>query len=309
VPISFYVDTEFFVAGAARIGSARTNAQGSAVYTWRPVKAEAARLTARLAGTAALVGSSAATTLSVPTRSITVYKQESTKLGFTVGPQAIWLVLLCVWSTYGFVVYQASHIPAAGRSFVQPALPGVPSPLIAVAGRMGPGAWLRWILIPLAALTLLTLGTTYLSGRQLTTQASGPAAGETPAPTASQPVPPTQVVKRIELKGYHFGWDPGEIVVKKGDLVQLVVTNVAERRTEGLSWQPRNDAELVHGFSLDDYKVSVELEPGETKVVEFVADKVGRFPFECHVSCGIGRLNGQRLGHADMIGVLVVEEG
>lgn len=74
-------------------------------------------------------------------------------------------------------------------------------------------------------------------------------------------------------------------------------------RTPGGSWQSRkftvpygketairirNIETVSHGFALPDFKVEPpinEIKAGEVKIVKFVADKKGVFPFMCTVWC------------------------
>lgn len=58
--------------------------------------------------------------------------------------------------------------------------------------------------------------------------------------------------------------------------------------------------DVRHGFKLPTFGVDATLEPNQTTVVEFVADKVGTFSFFCSVFCGDG--------HGAMNGSLTVTE-
>ncbi|MEE8168718.1 MAG: hypothetical protein V3T58_07590 [Candidatus Hydrothermarchaeales archaeon] len=108
----------------------------------------------------------------------------------------------------------------------------------------------------------------------------------------------------INVVGYNpFGLEPGvwlineggwnfrdtnkkknEIVVTEGETVTLYITSV----------------DLVHGFYLPFYNISEMIYPGKVKIVKFVADHSGEFPFRCNVrSCGFG--------HLEMKGKLIVE--
>lgn len=64
-------------------------------------------------------------------------------------------------------------------------------------------------------------------------------------------------------------WEPGILVVNKGDTVVIHVTN------------PRKN---VHGFAIPGYGVTTgPLEPrGGEETVQFVADRAGVFPFACN---------------------------
>lgn len=86
---------------------------------------------------------------------------------------------------------------------------------------------------------------------------------------------------KVTAKKYEF--DPGQIRVKKGDSVKLIITAV----------------DHDHGFKVDAFHVDQKVKKGETATVEFTADQAGTFPFECSKFCG--------MGHKGMKGELVVE--
>ena len=78
-------------------------------------------------------------------------------------------------------------------------------------------------------------------------------------------------------------FDPGTIVVQKGDRVHLVLNNTDE---------------MDHGFAIDAYGISQEVHSQSTITIDFVADKAGVFTFYCTFPCGPG--------HPQMIGQLIV---
>lgn len=96
----------------------------------------------------------------------------------------------------------------------------------------------------------------------------------------NSPVPST---KTITITAEQWKFIPSTITVKQGDLVKLLITST----------------DVKHGFSLSAFDVNVNLNPGETTVVEFGASKTGTFAFSCSVFCGSG--------HAHMSGTLIVE--
>ena len=99
------------------------------------------------------------------------------------------------------------------------------------------------------------------------------------APLPVQPIAPQERTFRIEAG--QFAYSPSELKVNPGDTVniQLVSTDV------------------VHGLYVDGYDISIEADPGQTKILTFVANKPGSFRFRCNVTCGamhpfmIGKLN------------------
>jgi nitrous-oxide reductase len=66
---------------------------------------------------------------------------------------------------------------------------------------------------------------------------------------------------------------PNTIEVNECDKVTMYITNIEQERDES------------HGFAIDEYNMSVVIDPGETKTVEFIAVKQGVYPFYCTVFC------------------------
>jgi heme/copper-type cytochrome/quinol oxidase subunit 2 len=99
------------------------------------------------------------------------------------------------------------------------------------------------------------------------------------APLPVQPIAPQERTFRVEAG--QFAYSPSELKVNPGDTVniQLVSTDV------------------VHGLYVDGYDISIQADPGQTKTLTFVANKLGSFRFRCNVTCGamhpfmIGKLN------------------
>ncbi len=87
---------------------------------------------------------------------------------------------------------------------------------------------------------------------------------------------------KMTAKKYEFA--PNVITVKNGERVKLVITAL----------------DHDHGFKLEAFKINERLKKGAPTTVEFTADKVGTFPFECSHFCGVG--------HQKMKGKLVVTE-
>ena len=90
-------------------------------------------------------------------------------------------------------------------------------------------------------------------------------------------------VAEFTLTAKQWEFVPAEIRVKKGQQVKLTITS----------------ADVTHGFSLPDFTINRNLEPGKATVIEFVPDRAGTFTFACSVLCGTG--------HPSMKGKLVVE--
>jgi cytochrome c oxidase subunit II len=86
----------------------------------------------------------------------------------------------------------------------------------------------------------------------------------------------------IKVTAKKFNFEPGKITVRKGDRVRLVVTSV----------------DVDHGIGIREFGIDKSVKKGTTEVIEFVADKEGKFTFVCSVFCGDG--------HPEMTGELIV---
>jgi len=87
----------------------------------------------------------------------------------------------------------------------------------------------------------------------------------------------------IQMTARKYQFEPATVTVKQGTRVKLVITAV----------------DHDHGFKLEAYGIDQKLPKGIATPVEFTADKVGTFSFNCSTFCG--------LGHSRMKGELVVE--
>jgi nitrous-oxide reductase len=83
----------------------------------------------------------------------------------------------------------------------------------------------------------------------------------------------------------HF--TPEKIEVNQGDKVTIYVTNIEQTNDE------------THGLGIDEYDINVGIDPGETKTVEFTADKPGVFAMYCTNFCSAL--------HQEMQGYLLVK--
>lgn len=89
--------------------------------------------------------------------------------------------------------------------------------------------------------------------------------------------------KEFVIIAKQWSFSPAIIKVKKGDTVVLKLKS----------------ADVAHSFVVPEFKIDAAIKPGETKIVEFVADKTGSFTSICGVYCGVG--------HTGMTGTLIVE--
>jgi cytochrome c oxidase subunit II len=78
--------------------------------------------------------------------------------------------------------------------------------------------------------------------------------------------------RRIVIVAKRFSFDPGEITLKKGQPVVLVLKS----------------ADVAHGVRFRDFNVNVKVKAGGTEEVQFTPDKAGDFEGHCSVFCGSG---------------------
>ena len=94
---------------------------------------------------------------------------------------------------------------------------------------------------------------------------------------------PVSARKEFIITAKQWSFSPAVIKVKKGDTVVLKLKTV----------------DVAHSYSVAEFGIDAEIKPGETTVVEFVADKTGTFVSTCKIYCGVG--------HVGMTGTLIVE--
>jgi cytochrome c oxidase subunit 2 len=78
--------------------------------------------------------------------------------------------------------------------------------------------------------------------------------------------------QRIQITAKRFDFTPGDITLKKGVPVVLVLTS----------------EDVAHGLKFKDLNVDVKAKKGQTGEVAFTPDKVGTFVGQCSVFCGSG---------------------
>jgi cytochrome c oxidase subunit II len=78
--------------------------------------------------------------------------------------------------------------------------------------------------------------------------------------------------QRIEITAQRFVFKPGEVSVKVGQPIVLVLKSL----------------DVSHGLHIPDLGVSVKVKAGETAEVRFTSNQVGDFVGRCSVYCGSG---------------------
>ncbi len=97
-------------------------------------------------------------------------------------------------------------------------------------------------------------------------------AGITLSTALSAPVVRAQEPKRIEITAKRFSYEPGEITLKKGQPVVLVIKS----------------ADVTHGLRVRELNVDVKIPVGVPAEVQLTPQKTGTFVAHCSVFCGPG---------------------
>ena len=97
-------------------------------------------------------------------------------------------------------------------------------------------------------------------------------AGITVLTALSAPLVRAQEPKRIEITARRFSYEPGEITLKKGQPVVLVLKSM----------------DVAHGLRLRELNVDAKIPAGGTKEVQLTPQKTGNFVAHCSVFCGPG---------------------
>jgi cytochrome c oxidase subunit 2 len=136
--------------------------------------------------------------------------------------------------------------------------------------------WINMLLLMSLSLAVITDAASLKTKRQSSARRAMSNGAEKAKPTPDEQV--------IRLTAKNFSFSPDVITVKKGEPVVLELSSKDRK----------------HGFYLPDFGIKVEVVPGTIGRARFTPDKVGTFPFACHVFCGEG--------HEDMIGTVIVKE-
>jgi cytochrome c oxidase subunit 2 len=78
--------------------------------------------------------------------------------------------------------------------------------------------------------------------------------------------------KRVEVIAKRFAFEPGEITLKKGQPVILVLKST----------------DVAHGLRFGDLNLNVKVDKGGTAELPFTPEKTGDFAGYCSVFCGAG---------------------
>jgi cytochrome c oxidase subunit 2 len=78
--------------------------------------------------------------------------------------------------------------------------------------------------------------------------------------------------RRIEVTAKRFTYEPGEITLKKGQPVVLVI----------------HSEDVTHGLKFRELNLNAKIEKGTPAELSFTPDKTGDFVGHCSVFCGSG---------------------
>ena len=78
--------------------------------------------------------------------------------------------------------------------------------------------------------------------------------------------------RTIDITVKRFSYDPGEITLKKGEPVVLVLKSM----------------DVAHGLRIRELNVNIKVKAGGTSEAQFTPEKTGDFIGHCSVFCGSG---------------------
>jgi nitrous-oxide reductase len=91
----------------------------------------------------------------------------------------------------------------------------------------------------------------------------------------------------VHMTAVRSNFEPNKVEVNQGDHVTIYLTNIEQTTDE------------LHGFGLQEYNIQIVIDPGETKTIDFVANKPGVFAYYCTNFCSAL--------HQEMQGYLLVK--
>jgi cytochrome c oxidase subunit II len=78
--------------------------------------------------------------------------------------------------------------------------------------------------------------------------------------------------REVDIVAKRFAYEPGEITLKKGQPVVLVIKS----------------ADVAHGLKFRELNLNANIDKGGTAKINFTPDKTGDFVGHCSVFCGSG---------------------
>lgn len=89
--------------------------------------------------------------------------------------------------------------------------------------------------------------------------------------------------RSIYIQAHRYAFDPAVIHLKKGELVELVITT----------------SDVQHGFEVKDLGIRESIQKGKPATVRLRPERIGEFNVRCYVLCG--------RGHDGMTAKIIVE--
>ncbi len=74
----------------------------------------------------------------------------------------------------------------------------------------------------------------------------------------------------FRVQASQFAFSPAKLQVNPGERVTIELTST----------------DVVHGFYIDGYDLGMQVDPGQTARLTFIADREGSFRFRCSATCG-----------------------
>src|SRR3989344_4176604 len=86
-------------------------------------------------------------------------------------------------------------------------------------------------------------------------------------------------IREIEVKAFQYGWEPANIVVKKGEKIRFIIET----------------ADVPHGFELEgiiipEWDIDKAIKKEDKVILEVNAEEAGAWDLVCTVYCGPGHL-------------------
>ena len=101
-----------------------------------------------------------------------------------------------------------------------------------------------------------------------------------------EPGDAADVTETIEVAAKDFEFEPGELTVNQGDVIEFKVTNEGKAQHEFVLGDAALMEEMgstAHEHSGDDPNAVPRLEPGDEGTMVWNFTQPGRFRFECHI--------------------------
>lgn len=129
------------------------------------------------------------------------------------------------------------------------------------------------VMVAVVAVVVVAAGFLLLSTNKSSQMPATSTKEQTPTAVMSPAASPSSAMEtkatEITVSGSEFMFDPATITAKKGETLKITFKNVGK---------------YPHNFTIADLNVSTKtIQPGESDIVTFTADKAGTFGYMCTV--------------------------